>query len=174
MNAVKVSEFIQKINNLKRDSKVDLSSGEDLSLAIMNLVSIEEHFFFTAQKTGKGEYLDLLKKVRDMRKALLEKIVVKPEGEVWCISKHLLAASMRLMEVGTKSLTQGKTKEAEDLFAKSYDLYTLFWGLNLKLIDPGKVTKISDEKLNVTDTGKTNFFGKLNNIIKKIVDCCIE
>jgi hypothetical protein len=174
MNSTDVSDFMSKIQKMKKESKVDLSSGEDLSLAIMNLVSIEEHFFFTAEKTGKGEYFDLLKKVREMRKSLLEKIVVKPEGEVWCISKHLLAASMRLMEVGTKALSQGKQKEAEDLFAKAYDLYTLFWGLNLNLVDPGKVTKIDDEKLNVEDKGKTDFWGKLNTVVKKIVDCCIE
>jgi hypothetical protein len=174
MNSANVNDFLSKIQKMKKESKVDLSSGEDLSLAIMNLVSIEEHFFFTAEKTGKVEYFDLLKKVREMRKSLLEKIVVAPEGEVWCISKHLLAASMRLMEVGTKALSQGKQKEAEDLFAKAYDLYSLFWGLNLKLVDPGKMAKIDDDKLNTEDKGKTNFWGKLNTVVKKIVDCCIE
>ncbi len=169
-----VSEFLQKVQAAKKESKIDLSSGEDLSIAVMNLVSLEEHFFFTSQKTGRGKYLDLLSKVREMRKELLAKIVTNPEGEVWCISKHLLAAAMRLFEVGTKTLGEGKTKEAEDLFAKSYELYNIFWGINLKLIDIGKVKKIEDDKLNVEDTGKTNFFGKLGNIIKKIVDCCIE
>ncbi len=174
MAITNVDEFVKKIQEAKRASKVDLSSGEDLSIAVMNLVSIEEHFFFTAQKTGKPKYYDLLKKVREMRKSLLEKIVQKPEGEVWCISKHLLAASMRIMEVGTKALNEGKTKEAEDLFNKSYELYTIFWGLNLNLIDLGEVTKVGDQQLSIKDTGKTNFLGKLNGIIRKIVDCCIE
>ena len=66
-----VSEFLQKVQDAKKESKVDLSSGEDLSIAVMNLVSLEEHFFFTAEKTGKGKYLDLLQKVREMRKDLL-------------------------------------------------------------------------------------------------------
>jgi hypothetical protein len=169
-----VSKFLQKVQDAKKESKVDLSSGEDLSIAVMNLVSLEEHFFFTSQKTGKGKYLDLLGKVREMRKDLLAKIVKDPEGEVWCISKHLLAAAMRLFEVGTKTLKDGKTEEAEDLFAKSYELYNLFWGINLKLIDIGNVKKIEDDKLDIADAGKTNFLGKLGNIIKKIVDCCIE
>lgn len=170
----KVSEFLQKVQDAKKESKVDLSSGEDLSIAVMNLVSLEEHFFFTAEKTGKGKYLDLLSKVRNMRKSLLAKIVKEPEGEVWCISKHLLATSMRLVEVGTKYLSEGKEKEAEDLFGKAYELYNIFWGINLKLIDIGDVKKIEDDKLNSEDTGKTNFLGKLGNIIKKLVDCCIE
>ena len=116
-----IDEFIKKVKNSAK-GKLDLSSDEDLSIAIMNLVSIEEHLFFTNQKTGKDEYLDLLKEVREMRKELLKKIIKEYEGEVWCISKHLLAASMRLMEVGTKLLGQGKEKEAKDLFAKSYSL----------------------------------------------------
>ena len=162
-----VSNFLQKIQAAKKESKVDLSSGEDLSIAVMNLVSLEEHFFFTREKTGKGKYLDLLKTVREMRKDLLAKLVKDPEGEVWCISKHLLAAAMRLFEVGTKMLGAGKTKEAEDLFAKSYELYNLFWGINLKLIDIGKVTKRDD-------TPKINFKDKVGTIVKKLVDCCIE
>mgnify|MGYP001291894651 CR=1 FL=1 len=169
-----VSEFIKKAQDIKKESKVDLSSGEDLSIAIMNLVSLEEHFFFTSQKTKNGKYLNLLNAVREMRKELLSKLVKDPEGEVWCISKHLLAASMRLMEVGTKVLSKGKKMEAADLFHKSYELYTLFWGLNLNLIDISSVKKIDDEKLNTKDKGKTNFLGKISDLINKIVDCCIE
>ena len=39
----------------------------------------------------------------------------------------LLASSMRLIEAGTKELTKGNRKEAENLFSKAYDLYLLFW-----------------------------------------------
>ena len=80
---------------MKKKDKFDLSSDQDLSIAIMNLVSIEEHFFFTGAKLQKPEYYDMIKDVREMRKELLKKIVKEPEGEIWCISKHLLAASMR-------------------------------------------------------------------------------
>ncbi|TSC95603.1 MAG: Uncharacterized protein CEN88_453 [Candidatus Berkelbacteria bacterium Licking1014_2] len=155
----------QKIIAKIDQKKLDLSADEDLSLAIMNLVSIEEHLFFTGQKTGRGKYLDLLKEVREMRKELLKKIVKQPEGEVWCLSKHLLAAAMRLMEVGTKKLAGGDKKTAEDLFAKSYQLYNLFWGINLKLIDPGEIKSKKDPY---------SPFAKLGQIIQKIVDCCRE
>jgi hypothetical protein len=168
-----VNEFINKVNKSTK-GKLDLSSDEDLSIAIMNLVSIEEHLFFTQQKTGKNEYLDLLKEVREMRKELLKKIIVEYEGEVWCISKHLLAASMRLMEVGTKQLGQGKDKEARDLFEKSYNLYSYFWGLNLKLISAGDVKKIDENALNRHDQEKKGFKGTLRDLVKKAIDCCIE
>ena len=105
-----LNEFIQKVDEMKKQEKMDLSSDQDLSIAIMNLVSIEEHFFFTGAKLGKPEYYDMIKDVREMRKELFKKIIKEYEGEVWCISKHLLAASMRLMEVGTKQLGMNKKR----------------------------------------------------------------
>ena len=107
----KIDEFIKKVQGNKQN-ELDLSSDEDLSIAIMNLISIEEHFFFTGAKTEKPGYFDLLSQAREMRKELLKRIIKDPEGEVWCISKHLLSASMRLMEVGTKAQGQGKKQEA--------------------------------------------------------------
>ena len=101
----------------------------------MNLISIEEHLFFTGAKTGKSEYYDWITRCpREMRKVLLKKIIVEYEGEVWCISKHLLAASMRLMEVGKKQLSMNHKEQAYDLFGKAFDLYSLFWALNMKLV----------------------------------------
>jgi len=60
------------------------------------------------------------------------------------------------------------------LFQKAYDLYSLFWGLNLKLLNVSDVKKIDDNQLNVHDEKKTGFFGKLGDLVKKIIDCCIE
>ncbi|MCX6782323.1 MAG: hypothetical protein NTW66_04390 [Candidatus Magasanikbacteria bacterium] len=167
-------ELVDKVDQMKKQDKMDLSSDQDLSIAIMNLVSIEEHFFFTAQKTGKSEYYDLLQEVRKMRGELLKKIIKEYEGEVWCISKHLLAASMRLMEVGTKQHKMGNKEEAEDLFKKSFDLYSLFWGINMKLIKTDDVKKIDDGAMNRHDTEKKGFLGKLGALVKKAIDCCIE
>jgi len=169
-----LNEFIQKVDEMKKQEKMDLSSDQDLSIAIMNLVSIEEHFFFTGAKLGKTEYYDMIKDVREMRKELLKKIVKEYEGEVWCISKHLLAASMRLMEVGTKQLGMGKKDEAYDLFEKAYNLYSLFWGLNMKLIKTDDIKKVDDNALNKHDIEKKGVMGKLGELIKKVIDCCIE
>jgi len=175
-----LNEFVEKIDQMKKADKMDLSSDQDLTLAIMNLVSIEEHFFFTAQKTGKDEYFDLLKEVREMRKSLLKKIIKEYEGEVWCISKHLLASSMRLMEVGTKQLGMDKKEEAKELFQKAYDLYGMFWALNMKLVGTsdvkefGEIKKIDENALNKHDKKPVGFTGKLRELVKKAIDCCIE
>ncbi len=169
-----LNEFIKKIDDMKKQEKMDLSSDQDLSIAIMNLISIEEHFFFTGAKLNKTDYYDIIKEVRETRKELLKKIIKEYEGEVWCISKHLLAASMRLMEVGTKQLGIGKKKEAYDLFDKAYNLYSLFWGLNMKLLDVENIKKIDNEALNKNDKEKKGFMGKLGELVKKAIDCCIE
>lgn len=171
-NILSLNEMVAKVDQMKKDNALDLSSDQDLSIAIMNLVSIEEHFFFTGAKTGNPKYYDLLNEVREMRKSLLKRIIKEYEGEVWCISKHLLAASYRLMEVGTKAQGKGDKADAQEMFQKAYDLYSLFWGLNMKLVDLGEVKKIDDEAINTTQsTGLASKFGAL---VKKVVDCCKE
>lgn len=133
----KLDEFMNQVKKIEKGHQLDLSSDEDLSIGIMNLISIEEHLFFTANKTGKKTYYDLLFDIREMRKELLKEIIKDYEGEVWCISKHLLASSMRLMEVGTKALGTDQER-AYRLFEQSYNLYNLFWALNLKMIGDDK------------------------------------
>lgn len=155
-----IEEFIKKFDDMKKQDKMDLSSDQDLTIAIMNLVSIEEHFFFTGAKLGKTEYYDMIKDVREMRKELLKRIIKEYEGEVWCISKHLLAASYRLMEVGTKQLGIGKKEEAYDLFEKAYNLYSLFWGINLNLLNVGDIKKIDDNAINKEDKEKKGLWAK--------------
>ncbi len=167
-------KLLNKVEELRKSGNFDLSLEEDLSIAIMNLVSLEEHFFFTGEKTEKSEYFDLLQETREIRKSLLKRMISEHEGETWCISKHLLAASMRIMEVGTKLLGDGKKDEAEDMFKKAYRVYSLFWGLRLKLIDASQFKKIKDGALNIHDAEGKNKKWELEDIVEKLVDCCDE
>ena len=189
-----IKEFVEKIDNMKKLNPKDLSSDQDLSIAIMNLISIEEHLVFSGAKTGKSSFYDLINEIREMRKNLLQKIIKSYEGEVWCISKHLLASSMRLMEVGTKQLSMGNSKDAYDLFDKSYELYCLFWGLNMNAINLADVKWVADVGVDVKDiekhianikdvakdkpeptkAEKSGTMSKLKERIKKAVNCCIE
>lgn len=170
--------LIKKVEKIEAEKKLDLSSGEDLSIGVMNLIAIEEHLFFSAQKTRKKSYLDLMDEVRRMRTDLLKEIIKDYEGEVWCISKHLLAASMRLMEVGTKELKKGDKTRANKMFENSYKLYSLFWGLNTKMVNLGEVKRdikdvyLVDEKAKKFE--KVSIFSKLNDFIQKTLDCCRE
>lgn len=170
-----IQAFMDKVKQMEKGEKLDLSSDEDLSIAVMNLISIEEHLFFSAEKTGKTSYFELLQEVREMRKSLLKMLVKEYEGEVWCISKHLLAASMRVMEVATKALTNGETDRARDLFKKSYDLYNLFWGLNLGVVKKGELTDFGGTKSETpVELPEKNFLGSLSNLIGKVLNCCKE
>ena len=96
-----------------------------------------------------------------------------------CISKHLLAASMRIMEVGTKELNKGKKEKAMDLFKKSYDLYALFWALNLGSVKVKDIKKKDDTEIEFIDEDKnkgtmTSVFEKAGVLINKVLDCCRE
>ena len=157
-------KLIKKVEEMKKSGTVDLSTEEDLSLAVMNLISLEEHFFFTGEKTSKPAYFDLLGEVRELRKELLGRMINKHEGETWCVSKHLLSATMRLIEVGTKLRGDGKTKDGEEMFARAYRLYTIFWGLRLKLIALPEIKATADSEKPWT----------LKDIMDKLVDCCDE
>ena len=197
--AKNVKEFVERIDNMKKKNPKDLSSDQDLTIAIMNLISIEEHLIFSGAKTGKDSFYAMVNDIREMRKNLMLKIIPSYEGEVWCISKHLLATSMRLMEVGTKQQSMGNTKDAYELFNQAYDLYCLFWGLNMNIIDakeinwtPDTVESVKKEAAQLIENQKepssstetesvsqaqaapTTLMGKLKSVVRKAVDCCIE
>jgi hypothetical protein len=156
--------LLRRIDSLKDAKAIDLSTEEDLSIAIMNLISLEEHFFFTGVKTEKPHYFDLLQEVRTIRKELLGKLIDRHEGETWCITKHLLATTMRLIEVGTKLHSDGKASEAKEMFERARKTYSLFWGLRLKLIDTAGFRQVA-----AADKPWT-----LQDIVNKLVDCCDE
>ncbi len=121
-------------------SKADLTNKEDLSIAVMNLISLEEHLAFSAMKANNVFYLEMLRQIRKLRIKLLKMIIKNTEGEVWCISKHLLAATMRLMETSTKYLEK-EPKKALELERDAFDLYTLFWFLQGVKNDAGRNRK---------------------------------
>ena len=87
------------------------------------------------------------------------------------------------------------------LYLATLSLYTLFWGLNLQMIDVSQVKKIDDDVLNrqeqlqkqsasaqksvkadkkqlvsdhQTATKSAGVFGKTRDLVKRLVDCCIE
>lgn len=197
--AKNVKEFVERMDNRKKVNPKDLSSDQDLTIAIMNLISIEEHLVFSGAKTGKPAFYDLIEEVRQTRKELMQKIIPAYEGEVWCISKHLLATCMRLMEVGTKQQSLGNKEQAYALFNKAYDMYCLFWGLNMNMLqvenlkwvedslaDVKKISKKVDEemaKITVPEAAAPvvaevekpqGTLAKMKAFVRKAVDCCIE
>lgn len=154
--------LLTKIETLKEKAGTDLSTAEDLSIAVMNLISLEEHFFFTGVKTEKDEYFDTALEVREVRKRLLAKLMPNHEGETWCISKHLLATTMRLIEVGNKLQSEGQKDKAKSMFGDAYKIYSIFWALKLKLI--------SGETIKETAKGSL----RIEDLVNQLANCCNE
>ncbi|MDR0727148.1 MAG: hypothetical protein LBF37_03740 [Rickettsiales bacterium] len=190
-----MDEMIRKLDEAKKVNPLDLSSDQDLTIALMNLVSLEEHFFFSGAKTGQTDWYDLIEVARGMRGELMKRIVDRDGhdgAEVWCISKHLLAASMRIKEVGDKANAAGKKEDARDLFSKAYDLYSLFWGINMNLIDLDGAKKTgstackldmekifdkqvkAESKKAVSKSNDKSTVKRLGRWVKNAVNCCIE
>lgn len=164
---MKTKNFIMAISELKEKNELDLSAGEDLSIALMNLVSLEEHSFFSYVKTQDEKFLEILEICRELRKRLLAKIVKKDDSEKWCMSKHLLASSMRLYEVGNRLLHEKKMEEAKQSYADAAELYALFWKLNLSETEE---TSLLNDSINYTTSEKKSVFSG----IKKLLECCKE
>ena len=97
----------------------------------------------------------------------------------------------------------GRDEDAYDFFNKSYDLYSLFWGLNMGLVGTSDVEKAGivapkkesanepDESAEPKSSGapshsdetavetadeseRKGFFSGLKTAVRKAIDCCIE
>ena len=78
------------------------------------------------------------------------------------MSKHFLASSMRLFEVGNRLLHDNKAEEARQMYEDSAELYALFWQLN------GLGSKNQEIKIKSKD--KKSIFSS----IKELLKCCKE
>jgi len=157
---MKSENFIKKIDEIKKKNGLDISVWEDLSIGLMNLVSLEEHCFFSYAKTKDEKFLRILDVVRELRKNLMLLIVKKDdESEKWCMSKHFLASSMRLFEIGNRLLHEGKDKEAKEMYHDAAELYGFFWELNS-----------DSNNIEMKDNEKKGIFSS----IKKMLECCNE
>ncbi len=124
----KYENLLKKVEKATKEKKLDLSADEDLSVGIMNLISIEEHLLFTGEKTGKEKYFDLLNEVRGMRVELLKRIIKDYEGEVWCLPPETCIyanptpTSVREISVGQKVLSaDGNFHTVSEVFERKYN-----------------------------------------------------
>jgi len=168
--------LIKKVESVVNKHELDLSSGEDLSVGVMNLIAIEEHLFFTFQKTGKTKYLDLLNEVRLMRTQLLKKIIKNYEGEEWCLPPQTVIFAnptprvISSFEEGEKVLCHnGRFSPIEKTFKRKYqgDLINIFpYYSDPLLITPGhEVLCATDVRTKQKDLWRKEF--KKPNILWK-------
>ena len=155
-----MDNFIKKINEVKKKKELDISIMEDLSIGLMNLVSLEEHCFLSYAKTKDEKFLRTLNTTRELRKKLFALIVKKDdESEKWCMSKHFLGASMRLYEVGNRLFHERNEKEAKEMYNDAAELYGLFLELNS-----------GSGNIKIKDNEKKGIFSSM----KRLLECCNE
>ena len=85
------------------------------------------------------------------------------------MSKHLLASSMRMYEVGNRYLHEKKTDEAKHSYEDAAELYALFWKLNLGGTFDSKNAR-AENSINYKEKEKKSIFSG----IKKLLECCKE
>lgn len=134
-----ILKAVEKADSAKKANPLDLSSDQDLTIALMNLAVLERNFGLS------GELMDV---VSDIRQDLMKKIVA-PSSDKWEVTKYLLAESMQLMVDGNRALDTGKNKDAYALYNRSYELYSLFWGINMGLISVSDAEKLVPDMMKV-------------------------
>ena len=120
-------------DNAKKVNPLDLSADQDLTIAIMNLIKLEK----LLGKIGKTDGYDMGGAISDMRHHLMGRVVSDKDSELWDMSLYLLGSATDLMERGFKESGAG----ACDLFDKAYEVYSLFWGLNMGLVTVSDVAQ---------------------------------
>lgn len=108
------------------------------------------------------------------------------------VPKVIGHAHFPLEKVGTKQQSLKHPEEAYKLFNQAYDLYCLFWGLNMNMIDVSDVKWIENKSTDVAAVSEhldsaektaersaesdvpAGAFGKMKTFVRKAVDCCIE
>ena len=120
--------FRKKMLSLKK--QVEMADNQkkvnplDLSIALMNLIAID----------GK------LQTVTNIQNNLLGRIV--KNKDLLAVSERLLGKSMQLTEEGMKILENGQNADAYIKFDQAYEVYSLFWGVNMGMIEEKDVLDI--------------------------------
>ena len=113
MKKSSLQDLVINADNVKKVNPLDLSSDQDLTIALMNLLVIEDDF----------------EHVRDIRQKLMSRIV-RRDDDVWGTSERLLGMAMRLVDDGNRTFG----KDAYALYNRAYEFYSLFWGVNMGLV----------------------------------------
>ena len=119
-----VKDMIVQADNAKKVNPRDLSSDQDLTIGLMNLIAIENI-------AGDSQIAQM---VADVRKKLMKRVVT--DDVKYDILLGLLGKSVMLMEDGMRVLSDNP--KAYELFDAAYEAYAMFWGVNMGVI------KISD------------------------------
>ncbi len=135
---VEAADLDKKVNPL------DLSADQDLSIALMNLLILER------QSLAFG-CPALYDSVYAMRQNLMTSIL--KDKAINDVAARLLLVAMLDMDAGVRLLQDGDNAGAYKMFDSSYESYSMFWGINMGMVDK----KVAEEILNRENTSKAEF-----------------
>lgn len=114
---------VEQVDMSKKVNALDLSSDQDLTIALMNLLAIED-------MTSNGQMFEM---VRQIRKKLMQPIVDKAvvTGDVWQVLEKMLTGVAAQIKIGDNAQKNGDNASAYLAYDRAYEQYALFWGLVL-------------------------------------------
>lgn len=127
-----VMQRIEKMDAQKRVNPLDLSADQDLTVALMNLAAIEEC----------GASGDLLRWIHDMKSELMMQIT--SDTAMADLLWKLLGRAMEYIEIGNRQMESGDVADAYATYDAAYGVYSVFWGVNMGLMDIKDAVDILD------------------------------
>lgn len=128
MKSTVLHHQVESADNAKKVNALDLSSDQDLTIGLMNLLYIEDYI--------SNPESNLSQMVADIRGKLMDKIVKKTDKNRQ-ISEKLLLESMQLIDAGNMHSGSSAYKK----YDAAYEKYSLFWGINMGLVDLTDIDK---------------------------------
>ena len=122
-----IKNMVARADAAKKVNPRDLSSDQDLTIGLMNLIAIEDI----------APDSQIATMVADVRKELMERVV--KQSDYMGVSYTLLGQAMTFMEDGMRAFPD--KNRVYECFDAAYEAYAMFWGLNMgfiKLKDIGK------------------------------------
>lgn len=130
MSQVKKSVLVNRVeraDDAKKVNVLDLSSDQDLTIGLMNLLAIED-------MASNGQIAEM---VAGVRKKLMRPIVDKAvlEGDVWQVLEKMLLSVKVQIKIAENAQKNGDNAKAYAAYDKAYELYAVFWGLVMFGVD---------------------------------------
>ncbi len=113
-----VKKLVERSDNAKKVNPLDLSSDQDLTIALMNLVAIED-----LSPTGQIAHM-----VRDVREKLMSPMLtqIKSDKNAQESARQLLAQATKNMSDGNRAMESGEKNMAYRMYDAAYEAYVLY------------------------------------------------
>lgn len=125
INRKSLKARIESADNAKKVNLLDLSADQDLSIALMNMMAVEKY----AADFGCAE---IYSHINMVRQGLLKRIL--RDRTIFDIAERILLASVLQLNAAVRFQDAGDMDSAYAGFNMAYELYSVFWGLNMKMI----------------------------------------